>query len=68
ALIALNLSTAQGVAILTFMMLYVPCVATLAVIYQESKSVKFTVATVLYLLLVALAISLVVYFIMSILI
>ncbi len=58
---ALHLDLAQSVALLVVMMYYVPCLATIAVIYQETRSAKLTVLTVLYLLGVSVAISLVVY-------
>ncbi|MEM4485847.1 MAG: ferrous iron transport protein B [Zestosphaera sp.] len=58
ALSALNLGASQGVAVLTLMMFYVPCMVTVAVLYQESRSVRLTIAIVLYMLAVALALSL----------
>lgn len=66
ALATLKLTTAQGVAVLTLMMFYVPCMATVTVIYQESRSARFTLAIVLYTLTVALAISLATYALLSV--
>ena len=40
-------------ALMVFVLLYTPCVATIAVIRRELKSVKWTVATVLYQLFIA---------------
>lgn len=61
ALGSLGLSISQGVSLLVFMMFYVPCMATVATIYQESKSLKFTLGVTAYLILVALTISLLAY-------
>ena len=61
ALRSLGLSVAQGVSLLIFMMFYVPCMATVATIYQESKSLRFTLGLTAYLVLVALTISLITY-------
>ncbi len=63
---ALHLSTAQGIAILLLMMYYMPCLATAAVIYQETRSVKLTLFAIAYLFVVALAISLLAFTILSI--
>ncbi|MGC8949286.1 MAG: ferrous iron transport protein B, partial [Thermoprotei archaeon] len=38
---ALNLTIPQALSILTFIMLYTPCIATLSAIYSETKSLKF---------------------------
>lgn len=65
ALNVLKLTTAQGVSILTLMMFYVPCMTTVAVIYQESKSARLTLAIVTYVLGVALTISLLSYTLLS---
>ncbi len=63
---ALHLSMAQGVAILLLMMYYIPCLATAAVIYQETRSAKLTLFAIAYLFTVALAISLLAFIILSI--
>ncbi len=65
AIEALHIDLAQGVAVLLFMMYYVPCLATIAVVYQETRSIKITLITVLYLVLVSLFISLIVYEVLS---
>ncbi|MEM4593168.1 MAG: nucleoside recognition domain-containing protein, partial [Sulfolobales archaeon] len=61
ALRAIGLTTQQAVGLLFFFMFYVPCLPTIAVIYQESRSTKFTVGVTLYLILVAAALSILVY-------
>ncbi|MGC8975285.1 MAG: ferrous iron transport protein B [Thermoprotei archaeon] len=61
ALGSLGLNIPQGVSLLIFMMFYVPCMATVATVYQESKSLKFTLGVTAYLILVALIISLLAY-------
>lgn len=66
ALRSLGLNIAQGVSLLIFMMFYVPCMATVATIYQESKSLRFTLYVTTYLILVALTISLAAYWILLI--
>ena len=47
-----NLSTAQWIGILTASILYIPCLATVATIYAESKSVKLTAIAVAYFVVV----------------
>ncbi|MCD6324243.1 MAG: ferrous iron transport protein B, partial [Desulfurococcales archaeon] len=65
ALVALGLNMPQMVSILIFITLYVPCMATLAVLYQESRSAKLTAAAILYMMGVAYLASLATYFIIS---
>ncbi|MEM4967152.1 MAG: ferrous iron transport protein B [Zestosphaera sp.] len=61
ALKSLGLDVAQGVSLLVFMMFYVPCLATVATIYRESKSLRFTLGVTAYLVLIALTVSLMTY-------
>ncbi|MEM4829993.1 MAG: ferrous iron transport protein B [Zestosphaera sp.] len=61
ALKSLGLDIAQGVSLLVFMMFYVPCLATVATIYRESKSLRFTLGVTAYLVLIALTVSLMTY-------
>ncbi|MEM3935888.1 MAG: ferrous iron transport protein B [Ignisphaera sp.] len=61
ALQALGLTVAQGIAILVLFMYYVPCLATVSMIYAESKSIRFTLLVVAYIVAVALLASLLVY-------
>lgn len=67
AIRALTLSPAQGIALLLFMMLYVPCIATLAVMYQEIKSLKLTLGGLIYMIAVAYIVALVAYALLSLL-
>lgn len=48
-------------ALMVFVLLYTPCVATIAVIRRELKSVKWTVATVFYQLFIAWLMATLVY-------
>jgi len=57
----LNLTPVQGIAILLFLMLYVPCLATIAVIYQETKSFKWTVFSIISMVAVATVVSVTAY-------
>jgi len=60
----LGLTPAQGLAILVMIMLYLPCIATLAVMYQELRKGKLVLLALLYMLGVAYLVSLIVYGIM----
>jgi ferrous iron transport protein B len=42
-------------------MLFIPCVATVAVIYQETRSWRWTLFSVLLLLVIALSAGVIVY-------
>ncbi|WFO75366.1 ferrous iron transport protein B [Desulfurococcaceae archaeon MEX13E-LK6-19] len=53
ALIKLGLSDAQIVSLTIFSILYVPCLATIAVIYFESRSMKTTLITIALMMVVA---------------
>ncbi|RLG81933.1 MAG: hypothetical protein DRO09_01370, partial [Thermoprotei archaeon] len=57
------ISRAQALSILTFVTLYVPCLATLAVILQESRSIKMTLLAIVYMLSLAYVTSLLVFLI-----
>lgn len=61
AFAAISFGPANALGFLTFCLLYVPCIATLAVIASESKSSKFTVATIIFNLVVAWVIAVLVY-------
>lgn len=60
----LGLTPAQGLAILVIIMLYLPCIATLAVMYQELRKGKLVLLALLYMFGVAYLVSLIVYGIM----
>jgi len=49
----IGLTPLKAYSMLIFMMLYVPCLATLAAIYRETGSIKWTIIAVAYLLLLA---------------
>ncbi len=57
------LGVAAGVGYLIFIALYVPCIATLAVIKQETKSWRWMLFSLLYTTVVAYAFSAIFYFI-----
>ncbi|OYT50222.1 MAG: ferrous iron transport protein B [Desulfurococcales archaeon ex4484_204] len=59
----IGISRAQALSILTFVTLYVPCLATLAVILQESRSIKMTLLAIVYMLSLAYVTSLLVFLI-----
>ena len=65
AISALGLNAAQLIAVVVYIMLYVPCMATLAVMYQESKSLKLTLVGLIYMMTVAYVLSLATYFALS---
>jgi ferrous iron transport protein B len=61
---ALGVSLSQGIALLAFFMYYIPCMATVATIYSETKSLKLTLLITAYVLLLALVVSATVYWIL----
>jgi len=61
AIVALGLSIPQAYAILLFATLYVPCLATVAVVYQETRSVRLTAYQILYMISAAYLLSFVAY-------
>ncbi|MEM4426347.1 MAG: ferrous iron transport protein B [Acidilobaceae archaeon] len=54
---------ASGLAFMTFVLLYTPCAATIAAIWDETKSLKWTLFSIALSLLVAYIVSTIVYFI-----
>ena len=46
---------------LVFVNLYVPCMATIAVVFQETRSIKLTLLTIAYEVLVAYVVSLIIF-------
>ncbi len=64
---SLGLTVPQAYVLILFITLYVPCLATVAVILQESKSLRLTVMQVLYMTSTAYLISLLTYHILKIL-
>ncbi|TCP70642.1 nucleoside recognition protein [Baia soyae] len=51
----------QAYSFMAFILLYVPCLATVAVIQKETMSKKWTWFSIVYALIVAYGISLVIY-------
>ena len=66
ALLGLGISIHQAIAILAYMTLYVPCLATIAVMYQELKNLKLTIIAVVYMLVLATILSTVIYYLLLI--
>jgi ferrous iron transport protein B len=58
---SLGLTIPQAMSLLVFLMLYVPCMATVAVMYQETKRGRYVIAAILYMVVVAAAFSAAVY-------
>jgi len=54
---ALHLTIPQALSLLTFIMLYTPCIATIATIYSETKSLKFVLLNLLLQLSIAYILS-----------
>lgn len=65
AISMLSLSSASALSLLTFVMLYTPCVATVAATYSETKSIKMTLISLSISLSVAYITSLLVYYAFS---
>lgn len=61
AVVSLRLTDTQIAAITLFSILYVPCLATIAVVYSESKSLKVTVTTVAIMMGVAYIVAILAY-------
>ncbi|ACB49384.1 ferrous iron transport protein B [Crocosphaera subtropica ATCC 51142] len=61
ATLAQTISPIQAYSFMLFCLLYSPCVATLATIRSEAKSVKFTLFTVVYGLVLAWVVSFIFY-------
>jgi len=50
-------TTAAGLGLLSFQMLFVPCVGTIAAIKQETQSTWWTVFSVILMLVLSFAVS-----------
>jgi len=57
----LGLSDSQIASLTLFTILYVPCLATLAVVYTESRSLKITLAVIALMTIIAYTTSLLTY-------
>ena len=65
ALRALNINSIQAFTLLLFITLYVPCIATLAVMYAEFRNTKLTILSIVYIIAIAYVISLITYAILT---
>jgi ferrous iron transport protein B len=54
-------TTAAGLGLLAFQMLFVPCVGTIAAIRQETQSIKWTAFSVVLMLVVSFALAALIY-------
>ena len=61
ALNAIGFESINALCLMVFSLLYIPCVATLATIYRESKSLKWTLLEGLFQLVVAYLVTLLIY-------
>jgi ferrous iron transport protein B len=55
----------NALAFMAFCLLYVPCIATIATLHSESKSLRFTVSVVVFQLVVAWLVAFVIYWVGS---
>ncbi len=62
------LGPAAGYGLLVFILLYVPCIATLAVIRKETRSLKWMMFSLLFTTVIAYALSAVFYFLVSVIV
>ncbi len=60
ALEYLNLSPVQAFAVLVAVTLYMPCIATLATIYTETRNLKLTLADLVYTVVLAMVLAFVI--------
>jgi ferrous iron transport protein B len=65
---AYGLTPVQAFTVLVAVTLYIPCLATVAAIYSESRSLKLTVASMVYTFSIATAVALAVRMILSLVI
>jgi len=61
AVTVIGLTPLSAFSLLIITLLYVPCLATVAAIYKETRSVKWTIFTVLYLLSLSYLVALIFY-------
>ncbi|MCC6022099.1 MAG: ferrous iron transport protein B [Desulfurococcaceae archaeon] len=66
AINSLGLTIPQAYALILFITLYIPCLATVAVVYQESRSLKMTMLQVIYMVGLAYITALTTYYILKI--
>lgn len=61
AFVSIGFGPANALGFLTFCLLYVPCIAAIAVIASESKSTRFAAGTIIFNLVVAWVVAVLVY-------
>lgn len=61
AFVSIGFGQANALGFLTFCLLYVPCIAAIAVIASESKSTRFAAGTIVFNLVVAWVVAVLVY-------
>lgn len=61
AFVSIGFGPANALGFLTFCLLYVPCIAAIAVIASESKSTRFAAGTIVFNLVVAWVVAVLVY-------
>lgn len=59
--VVLGLNPLNTLSFLIFVNLYVPCMATMAAVYQETRSIKLTLLTIVYEVVVAYLASLIIF-------
>jgi ferrous iron transport protein B len=59
--VAATITPAAGLAFLAMQLLFIPCVATMAVIKQETASWKWTLFSIALLLVISLAVGISIY-------
>lgn len=65
ALEVLGLNPAQAISLLVLFMFYIPCAPTIAAIYRESESAKFTIGVTLYMVTTSVVLSTITYYTLS---
>jgi ferrous iron transport protein B len=61
-LLATTFTPLSAYSFMAFILLYIPCLATVATIYKETGSKKWTIFSILYALVVAYIIALIIYY------
>jgi ferrous iron transport protein B len=60
-LLATTFTSLSAYSFMAFILLYIPCLATVATIYKETNSKKWTAFSIFYALIIAYVISLIIY-------
>lgn len=56
-----GMSASASLGLMSFVLIYTPCIATLGVIWKETRSVKWTAFSIIYSLIVAYAVAFVIF-------